>query len=181
MKNVVILGTIHLNWTPKEELVEEIAKYSPDKIFIELTKKEVEEGKDNSIRDEMFNVLEYAKLNGVNYFLFDTDRDTFKAGVTGKEPGFNEYENKVKKLLSNYNWKDLNKQEPWLEPKVNALEEYLKNTYFDIEEMNKREEELVANITSNLVEGVNVVVTGAGHINTYLEKIPNSIAPLRKK
>lgn len=181
MKKVIVIGTIHLDWTPKSELLLEVKKHKPDKIFIELTKKEVEGGRENSIRDEMFFVLNFAEEENIPYYLFDTDINTLKEGVTGKEKGFLEYENKVKKLLSDYSWKDLNSRKPWENSEVKKNEDYIVEKFFDIEKMKQRNELISKNIQENLVEGTNVIVTGAGHITDLLEDLPNSVAPLRKK
>lgn len=179
MKKVIIIGTVHLNWTPHKELIEEVKKHNPDKVLIELTEKEVLAGKDKSNRDEMFAILEWIKQVNINYSLFDTNINTFKSGITGKEAGFVEYELRVKNLLKDYEWKKLNSQAPWHIKEVKELEDYLVEKYFDKEKMQNRNREIENNIQSELVSGVNVVVTGAGHVSDLLKALPNSTAPLR--
>lgn len=180
MKEVIIIGTIHLNWTPKEELIAEIKKYNPSQVFIELTDKEVEGGRENSIRDEMFSVLEWVRDQGIPYILFDTDLDTLKPGVTGKEREFLDYELKVKGMLKGHNWKSLNNISPWKVKEVDDLEEFLINKFYDRKRMEERNSILEENIKSSLIDGTNMVVTGAGHLSDLLKSLPNSKAPLRQ-
>jgi pheromone shutdown protein TraB len=181
MKQVILIGTIHLNWTPKDELIEEIKKYSPDKLLIELTEKEVKDGPEKSIRDEMFFALNYAKEAGVEYHLFDTDISTMKLGVTGKEPEFEEYEIQVKSLLAGKTWKDLNIEAYWKDPEVDKLDKFIVEKYYQKDLMDARNKTIEENIKANLVEGTNVVVTGAGHLTHLLEAFPDAMAPLRTK
>lgn len=180
MKNIILLGTIHLNWTPKLDLISEIKKYNPDKLLIELTEKEVFDGREHSIRDEMFFALDYAQKENLQYYLFDTDVSTMKPGVTGKEPEFEAYEVEVKKLLAGKTWKDLNIEKYWKDPKVDKLEKSIIDAYYVEKKMKEREAAIEKNILGELVDGVNVVITGAGHLTHLLAAIPDSVAPLRE-
>jgi len=38
---VVIIGTIHLNWTPKDELWEVLSDINPDQVLVELSDEEL--------------------------------------------------------------------------------------------------------------------------------------------
>ena len=176
MKKVIIIGTIHLGWTPGDELKAEIAKYNPDKLFIELTDSEVE---GVSIRDEMFIALDWARENIVPYAFFDSDFGSLKDGITGKEPEFMAQELRVKEMLKEHNWKSLNNRGPWNDPEIKKAEDEIIAKYFDLEKKRRREEVMTQNIMSELVEGTNVVITGAGHITHFLADIPNAVAPFR--
>jgi hypothetical protein len=46
--------------------------------------------------------------------------------------------------------------------------------------MKEREAAIEKNILGELVDGVNVVITGAGHLTHLLAAIPDSVAPLRE-
>lgn len=179
MKKVIILGTIHLGFTPKDELIKEIEKYKPDQLLIELTEKEVKEGQENSIRDEMFYVHEFASSSAIPYVLFDTDEDTLKDGITGTEPDFLLMEEKVKQVLVGSDWKELNEAHPWLQKDIKEIEDRIVTTYFDTNRMKMREIKIAQNIRENLIEGTNVVITGCGHITHLLQDLPGSVAPLR--
>ena len=179
MKQVIIIGTIHHHWTPCEELMAEIERHRPDKLFIELSDIDIKNGEAASIRDEMFCALRWAKEQEIPYELFDIDEDTLRPGVTGKEPEFMEQERKVKAILGSNDWRSLNNQSLWEDPEVKEIEDAIVEKYFDKEKTDARNRILADNITHGLVEGVNVVVTGAGHITHLLEDIPQSVAPLR--
>ena len=46
--------------------------------------------------------------------------------------------------------------------------------------MEERNSILEENIKSSLIDGTNMVVTGAGHLSDLLKSLPNSKAPLRQ-
>ena len=177
---VVIIGTIHLNWTPKDELWEVLSDINPDQVLVELSEEELNlRPRSDSIRDEMFAAYDWAiqhkKL--VNYF--DTEDSPLKDGVTGKEDEFLEHELKCKELLKNYSWKDLNKLEPWKISEVQELEDKITTKYFDIKKSQGREQKMLKEIRAKLIEGTNVIVTGAGHLSFFEKEIPDAQLPFR--
>ncbi|MCF7816099.1 MAG: hypothetical protein K9M10_00005 [Candidatus Pacebacteria bacterium] len=180
MKKVIIIGTIHLNWTPKEELWETLSNINPDQVLVELSDEELNlRPRNDSIRDEMFFAYDWAIQHNklVNYF--DTEDSPLKEGVTGKEPEFMEHELRSKELLKNYSWKDLNKMEPWKISEVKELEDKITEKYFDIKKSKEREQKMLGNILSKLIEGTNVVIIGAGHLSFFEKEIPGAILPFR--
>lgn len=180
MKEIVIVGTIHLNWTPKEELEKVLADLKPDKVLVELSPDELEQGEKESIRDEMFAAYNWAVDNGVAVAVFDVDDVSgLKEGVTGKEPEFVEHELKCKDLLRGHSWQDLNKVEPWQIAEVATLEKEIEDKYFDKEQSRQREMKMLANVKSELIEGKNVIVTGTGHLTFFKEQLPDSQLPFR--
>lgn len=180
MKKVIIIGTIHLNWTPREELWEVLNNINPDQVLVELSGEELNmRPRSDSIRDEIFSAYDWAIQNNklVNYF--DTEDSPLKDGVTGKEPEFLEHELKSKELLKNYSWKDLNKTEPWRISEVKELEDKITEKYFDMKKSKEREQKMLGNILNKLIEGTNVVITGAGHLSFFEKEIPDAILPFR--
>ena len=179
MKEIICIGTIHLNWTPENELVDVLNELKPDHVFVELSPEELQGQREESIRDEMFFAYDWAIKNRIPVTVFDVEQSGLKEGVTGKEPEFMDHELKSKELLKNYSWKDLNKIEPWQISEVAALEKEIVEKYFDKEKSKQREFQMMKNIKRRLVDGRNVVVTGAGHLTFFKEQFPEAKLPLR--
>lgn len=180
MKEVVIIGTIHLNWTPKEELWEVLNYINPDQVLVELSDEELNiRPRTDSIRDEMFSAYDWAIKNNRLVNFFDIEDSPLKNGITGKEPEFIEHELRSKELLKNYSWKDLNKAEPWKISEVKEIEDKIVEKYFDLTKSKEREQKMLANILSKLIDGTNVIVTGAGHLSFFERELPNAVIPFR--
>ena len=60
MKEIICTGTIHLNWTPENELVAVLNELEPDLVFAELSLEELQGQREESIRDEMFFAYDWA-------------------------------------------------------------------------------------------------------------------------
>lgn len=177
---IIIIGTIHLNWTPKDELSKVLSDINPDQVLVELSREELyERPREDSIRDEMFEAYDWAVEHNklVNYF--DSEDSPLKEGVTGKEPEFLEHELKSKDLLKSYSWKDLNKPEPWKISEVKELEDKIVAQYFDTEKSQQRERQMLKEIRAKLIEGTNVIVTGAGHLSFFERELPEAELPFR--
>ena len=180
MKEVIIIGTIHLNWTPKDELEKVLSDINPDQVLVELSGEELNERpRKDSIRDEMFVAYDWAVRNKKMVDYFDTGDSSLKDGVTGKEPEFLQQELRYKELLKNYSWKDLNKEKSSNIPEVKKLDDEIEEKYFDKEKSKKREHAMLDTIRGKLVEGTNVIVTGAGHLSFFKKEIPDAILPFR--
>lgn len=180
MKKVIIIGTIHLRWTPKEELWEVLSDLNPDQVLVELSDEELHvRPRSASIRDEMFFAYDWAVEHNTLVNFFDTEDSPLKDGITGEEPEFVEHELKCKELLKNYSWKDLNKREPWRISEVKELEDVIIEKYFDVEKSIEREQKMLNTIVDKLIEGTNVIVTGAGHLSFFEKEIPDAILPFR--
>ncbi len=180
MKKIIIIGTIHGGSTPKEELEEVLNNINPDQVLVELSYEELNNRpRENSIRDEMFAAYDWAVRNKKKTDCFDIESNTLKKGVTGKELEFLKLEMKVKELLKGYSWKDLNKEEPWEIPEVAELENEIIEKYFNAEKQKEREYKILEIARGKLIDGVNVIVTGAGHLSFFKKEMPEAIFPLR--
>ncbi|NOY35860.1 MAG: hypothetical protein GXP44_03015 [bacterium] len=180
MKKIIIIGTIHGGFTPKEELEEFLSDINPDQVLVELSDEELNDRpRENSIRDEMFAAYDWATRNKKKADCFDIENNTLKKGVTGKEPEFLKFELKVKELLKDYSWKDLNKEEPWETPEVVELENKITEKYFNAEKQKEREHEMLDIVRGKLIDGVNAIITGAGHLSFFKKEIPEAAFPLQ--
>lgn len=179
MKKVFIIGTLHLNFTPKDELEAVLEQINPDQVLVELSPSEFEQPRTESIRDEMFVAYDWAVAHHKKVDYFDNELSPLKDGVTGKEPEFVENELQVKALLKEYSWKDLNKEAPWAIPEVAQSEAKIVEKYFDVQKSKEREYFMLSSINEKLIEGTNVVVTGAGHLSFFKKEIPDAVLPLR--
>jgi hypothetical protein len=180
MKEIILIGTLHSSWTPHNELEDELQKLKPDQVLVELSPEELNDRpREQSIRDEMFAAYDWATKSNVPVKTFDLENDILKTGVTGKEPEFFEYEVKSKELLKNYSWKQLNNDEPWKSFGVIDLEQKMDEKLFDSEKSKKRDVDMLENIKADLVEGINIVVTGVGHLTFFQQNLPDAKVPLR--
>jgi len=180
MKEIIVIGTLHSNSTPHKELLELVEEVGPDKVFVELSPEELgEERRQNSIRDEMFAVYDWARDHKLPICAFDIENDILKEGVTGNEAIFQELEQKSKKILENYSWKELNEKAPWNIPRIRELEEELEEKYIDQEKSKERERQILENIKNELIEGKNLIITGAGHLSFFEKELPNAHFILR--
>lgn len=153
---------------------------NPDNVLIELSPEELNDRpREDSIRDEMFVAYDWATEHHKHVDVFDIEDDTLKEGVTGKEPDFMELELKVKDLLKDYSWRELNRSEPWSIPEVVRLENIILEKYFNTEKTKARDFRLLQNITDKLIDGTNLVITGAGHLTFLKEQIPTARLLLR--
>ena len=174
MKKIIIIGTLHGGWTPKNELEEVLKSLNPDKVLVELSREELLRSREDSIRDEMFVAYDWATENGKQVDVFDIENNTLKEGVTGKEPEFAELQIKAQELLKQYSWKDLNKVEPWNNSEVTHLDNALMEKYFDAEKNKERDFILLQNIKNKLIDGVNVIFTGMAHLTFFKEQLPEA-------
>lgn len=181
MKQIILIGTLHLGLTPKKDLIAEISKHKPDKLLIELTEEEVVAGANESNRDEMFVALNYAVANHISYELYDVDFSTLLSGITGSEPDFVELHEEIEKCIrgKGLDWKQTNQPGSIIDVEINKIDRKIVDRFFDKDKIKKRNQLLAKNIEGNLIEGNNVVVTGSGHIDHLLRDLPGSIAPLR--
>ncbi len=180
MKETIIIGTLHGGSTPKDELLKILNTVNPDNVLVELSLEELNDRpRTDSIRDEMFAAYDWAVEHHKDVDVFDIEDDILKEGITGSEPDFVELELKVKDLLKDYSWKELNRKEPWNIPEVVRLEDSIVEKYFDPEKMKARDFQLLRNITDKLKDGVNIVITGAGHLTFLKQHMPTATLPLR--
>lgn len=174
MKEVIIIGTLHGGFTPKEELKELLSSINPDKVLVELSPEELARPVVKSTRDDMFTAYDWATGNNKQVAVFDIENDTLKEGVTGEEPEFAEFGSAIEGLLKEYSWKELNREEPWKSSDVLGLENKLMEKYFNIEKNQERDFTMFQNIKDNLIEGKNVVLTGTGHLTFFKEQMPEA-------
>lgn len=179
MKKVILLGTVHGDFTPRKELIKEVEKHKPDQLFIELTQQEVSNGKEESIRKEMFYVLEYAIENKIPYILFDIDESCFKDEISENEIEQASDWGEILEYFNKFSWQELNNRAPNEIKKIKELKEEDIDKYFDRAKIKSRESKIEKNIITELIDGTNVVVTGNAHLTHMLSGIPNSFAPLR--
>ncbi len=175
MKEIIIIGTLHGGHTPKDELEEVLNTINPDKVLIELSPEELHDRpREDSFSDEMFTAYDWAINNSKQIDVFDVENNSLKEGVTGKEQEFIELQTKYQEFLKQYSWKDLNKQEPWIDSGVAEMENFVIEKYFIEEEEKKRDFSMIQNIKEQLIDGVNVVFTGTGHLTFFKEQIPEA-------
>jgi len=180
-QSIIIIGTLHDKWTPVNELRDTLNELNPDKVLIELSKEELRDRpREDSIRDEMFAAYDWAIENSKQVDVFDVEVSTLKKGVTGKELNFIKLENKVKKLLKEYSWKDLNNLKPWNISEVTELEDKIVEKYFDKDKMREREFKMLNNLNKLIIDGKNVIIIGTGHLTFFQEQIPDAKLIFRK-
>lgn len=180
MKEIILIGTLHKNWTPREELEEVLNDLKPNHLLVELSPEEFNDRpREQSIRDEMFAACDWASKNSVPITLFDIENTFLKEGVTGKEPEFFEHGEKSKEILKKFSWKELNEIKPWQNPEIEKLEQELEQKYYQLDKIQEREQAMLKNIQISLVEGINVILTGTGHLSFFKKEFPDATMPFR--
>lgn len=173
MKEVILIGTIHLGLTPIEELVSEVVTYNPDRVLIEVDK-------EGNGAEEMKLLLDWCKENNVEYRCFDTAVPAEKSASRPTQREIIGFAELIKKKLHGVSWKDLNNRLTWESTGAEDVNQAFTDKFYDLDKIETRNKLIEQNIPPLLTEGTNVVVTGAGHLTHLLAAIPGSTAPLRQ-
>jgi len=178
MQKVYVIGTIHGGYVPQDELREELAKLKPTQLLLELPDKSLKEIKrSDDIRDEMMCAYEWATKNKVPVYCFDTNRNTFRKGITINSPVFKKLiDYQLMMLKSNkISWKDFNKKK-----NDSFLDHPLEDKVSDPVKLAKRDKEMLENIQKHMVSDGNIVIlTGAGHLPFFEKELSEAIFPFR--
>ncbi len=180
MKEIIVIGTLHHEFTPKSELEELLKEINPDKVLVELSPEEMLRPREDSIRDEMFFAYDWAIENGKQVDVYDIENDILKEGVTGKEPDFAKVGSEIGELLKSHSWKEQNNEEVWKTPEYTKLEDYITEKYFNAEKIEERDQIMLQNIKDKLIEGKNLILTGTAHLTFFKEQLPDTILPLTR-
>ncbi len=173
MKKIYIIGTLHGNCTPKNELEDILENLQPNQLMIEISQKDIENKNFKNYPDEMVFGYNWAQKNKILVFGFDSDISELAKGKTDQDN--QTVMDLQKEIIDKYDWKDFNK------------EEYLKlldvpgaKKLVDKERAKQREQEMLKNIQRNLAsEGTIAILTGCGHLDFFEKEIPEAIFPLK--
>ncbi|MEO5646509.1 MAG: hypothetical protein ABIO57_01930 [Candidatus Paceibacterota bacterium] len=180
MKEIIIIGTLHHEFTPKAELEEIIKGINPDKVLVELSPEELLRPREDSIRDEMFFAHDWAVENGKQVDVFDIENHTLKDGFTGREVGLIQLGSEMGELLKVHSWKEQNSENAWKTPEYTKVNDLIMEKYFNSEKLEERNQTMLQNIKDKVIEGKNLVIAGTAHLTFFKEQLPNAILPLRK-
>jgi len=172
MRRILVIGTLHENLTPENELFELLKKYQPTQILVEITQKDLQKEKITKYPPEMRAIYRWAKKHHLIIKGFDSPINILRPGITKAREA--QSVKKFKELIAGLTWKDLN-QKAYDEIGDEDLKELI-----DPEKDQKREQEMLSNI-QNLIapEGIIVIVTGAGHLNFFEKNLADAEFPLR--
>ena len=172
-RKIIVIGTLHAGITPNNELKEVIESFEPDQLFVEIANDDIVKNDLSSYPPEMIFVLEWAKSNNVKVVGFDSKIDVFREGVMPED--HQAIIEKQKKLIKKLSWKDCNKIENEKLLDVDGMDELI-----DQDKERVRENEMLKNIESSIIEsGTIVVITGMAHLNFFERNIKDAIFPFR--
>lgn len=174
MKQVILIGTVHLGLTAIDELTEEVLSHKPDRVLIEADK-------DGNGAQEMQLLLSWCKNNNIEYRCFDESLPAEKESGRPNPEELESFTKEIKDKLSSVSWKDLNNRSVWESTGAETINQAFTEKFYDANKIKDRNKLIDQNIPPLLAEGINVIVTGAGHLSHLLESIPGSVAPLRSK
>lgn len=170
MQKIIFIGTIH-GFTPIKDLEEIFEKYKPNQILIEICQKDVLNNSIESYPKEMIEAYHWAKNNKIKVVGFDSKINVFAEKKT--EEDNKKVIEEEGEIIKKHGWKDFNKE------KFLELLDKLENGLTDERKFRLRQEKMFCNITDNLAEGTNIIITGAGHLKFFENKFPVAIFPLR--
>ncbi len=180
MRKIFIVGTIHGQYTPDAELREVLEDLKPDQVLVELSEAPTTEMKDRLIyATEMVFAYNWAKDKGLTVGTFDVDdqHSYFKEGKGPNDPEYKKLMEKQQAIIKEHSWREFNH-----EALNELLDDPLIPILFDIKSDEKREDQMLENLTRLMFkEGRIVIVTGAGHLKFFESKIPDVKIPLRDK
>jgi len=173
MKKIIIIGTLHAELTPEDELREVLEKYSPDQLLLEIAEEDVKNKKIDSYPPEMIFAFNWAKNNKVRLNGFDSKIDSLNKGLTKEDEEKAIQEQKA--VMKNFTWRDMNKLENLKKLYTDSVENLI-----DWRKEEKRELEMLNNIKSSMIqEGVILILTGCGHLAYFERRIKDAIFPFR--
>lgn len=178
MSKLYVIGTIHLGMTPPAELRQVLENYAPDLLLLELPVEAEAQHEAGKRAEEMIVAREWAKEAGVNVGYFDTPYGILKADIDEDSPEFQDLIERQRVEVEKYTWQELNNTKLWQEGALGDLEKELKAKYFDMDAWHAREEKMLENIQAMLPkEGTIVILTGAGHLDFFAERLPEAELP----
>lgn len=173
MKKIVIIGTVHGDFTPEDELKEVLEEYNPDQLFVEIAAEDIKDGKLAHYPSEMLFAYEWARKNKVRV-------DGFDSKINGPEEGREkEGEQKLieeqRKLLNKFSWKEMNKPE-----NLRKFYDSFPKNLVDPKKEEKREFEMLKNIRNHMIKNGRVlIITGCAHLDFFEKNFENAEFPLR--
>ena len=173
MKEIIIIGTIHAGFTPKNELKEIIQKYNPNQILVEIAEEDIKNKKLKSYPPEMIFTYNWAKQNQIKVNGFDSKINVMKKGVTKKEK--QRIMEEGKRLMKSFTWKDMNKPRNLKKINIKSIEKFV-----DSKKEKERQVKMLRNIRKLIVnEGRVIIITGCGHLDFFKKNIKGAFFPLR--
>lgn len=172
-QKLIIIGTLHIGLTPKEELKKVLEDINPDKLLVELSAPTK-----SGSKEEMIFAAEWAEANGIPVGYFDIPFAAFKEAVTPEDPAYKEALAKQAEELKAYSWKELNKKDIYEKCLTTQM---MIETFIDKEKWDSRRQQMLSNIKNlALPEGKTLVLTGTAHLNFFEKKLPEVEMPFRK-
>lgn len=169
MRKVFIIGTLHLGFTPKDELREVLEELRLTQLFVELPpedseKREVAE----KHSDEMAFAYRWAKENNVLVVSYDIGGGNLEKEGAEEDKEYIQLSKEELEEAKKISWRERNKKNAY---KGSAWEK-IKEKFIDQKKWDAREKQMLENIRQNLAdEGTVVILTGAGHLDFFEENL----------
>lgn len=172
-RKIIVIGTLHADLTPNNELKEVLEKLKPDQLFVEIANVDIDKNNLSSYPPEMIFSLEWAKHNNVSVMGFDSKINIFRNGVVPEDN--QALIDKQKKMIKKLSWKDFNRKGNEKILDVEGLDGVV-----DQEKEKMRELEMLKNIQDNIIDsGVVVIITGIAHLSFFERNVKDAIFHFR--
>jgi hypothetical protein len=171
MQKIIVIGTLHAGLTPNSELEELLNKYKPDQLLIEMRDEDLKKGHIKLYPREMQFAYRWGKQQNIIMNGFDSLIDTLSKGM--REANNLKVIEKQKKIMKQYNWKDMNK------PKNNKLLEKAAKGLCDPKKEIMKNQEMIRNIEKIKKKGTIIILTGCAHLDFFEKHLPRAKFPLR--
>jgi hypothetical protein len=172
MRKIYFIGTLH-GFTKENELEEILVQLEPNQLIVEIEENDIQKNRMSGYPVEMIWATNWARKRRIKVFGMDCDINVLEENKTSEDE--KKLLKRERKIINEYGWKNFN-QESYLKL-LNFPED---EGIVDKSKFGSRQEKMLENIKSNTIRNGNIVVlTGAGHLAFFEEKIPSAIFPLR--
>ncbi len=171
---ILLIGTLHKNLTPNDELRDLLEEIKPTQLFVELP--EINSNKRHeaeNVSTEMNFAYQWARKHNIPAVSYDTEEVTLEDSVDTTSARYKDLSEMELEEARQLGWRGSNRKLP-------TAWHQLMSEYIDIEKWDARERHMLENIKKNLASsGTVLILTGAAHLDFFEKSLPNAVLPLR--
>lgn len=180
MNRTIIVGTLHLGLTRKNDLKKLLEEIHPDQLLLELPAEQSARERASRTSDEMGFAAMWAGTKGIPVAYFDTGESVLRDGISVEGSLYKELESRQVQEIKAFSWQDLNKKEPWREGRLASAQQTFWRECIDPAKWELREENMLENIQRlKKQKGTVLILTGAGHLDFFEREFPEAEFPYR--
>lgn len=180
MNRTIIVGTLHLGLTRKNDLLKLLEEIRPDQLLVELPEEKSARERAARFSDEMNFAAMWAGTKGIPVAYFDTEESVLKDGISDEDATYHELVRRQVEEIKAFSWQELNKKEPWREGRLASAQQAFWRECIDPHKWEHREEEMLKNIQRlKQAHGTVLILTGSGHLDFFERELPEAELPFR--